>query len=58
MHHKGHGMFYFLKQFEHTIDNQGESLVITIKGEKEEIAKLERKLKAMHELMDDCECCC
>jgi hypothetical protein len=49
--------FKQLKNFKFNIENKGEQLVITAKGKKEEIAVLEKKLKALHELTDGC-CCC
>lgn len=40
----------FCKDLDCKMENKGEELVITIKGDKEKLAKLERKLKAMKEL--------
>ncbi len=48
----------FLKNFTHTVENKGESLVITVKGEKEKIAGLEKKLKAIKELCCGEDGCC
>lgn len=45
------------KNFTHTVENKGESLVITVKGEKEKIADLEKKLKAIKELCSGEDCC-
>lgn len=47
-------MMPFLKDLDCEIENQGGKLVITIKGDKEKLAKVEKKLKAFKEL---CECC-
>lgn len=54
---------HFCKDFDCDMENKGDSIVITIKGEKEKLEKLERKLKAMRELCgcgetDDGEGCC
>jgi len=46
----------FLKDFKLKIENKGEELVITASGSKEAVAKLEKKLNAIHELCGDC-CC-
>jgi len=49
----------FLKDLDFSMENQGEKLVITIKGDKEKIKSVERKLNAMKELCGgDCECSC
>lgn len=59
---------YFKKMFEDLdfkMENQGEKIVITIKGEKDKLEKLEKKLNALkdlHEACDDeeggcCGCC-
>jgi len=53
MHGKKHGFKNFFKDFEHKIVNNGDNLTITISGEKERIAKLERKLNAIKELFSD-----
>ena len=45
----GH-MMGFCKDLKCELDNQGDSLVITIKGEADKIAKLERKINARKEL--------
>ena len=51
--------FPFLKDLDFSMENQGEKLVITIKGDKEKIKSVERKLNAMKELCGgDCECSC
>ena len=54
------GMMHFFKDLDCSMENQGEKLVITIKGDKEKIAKAEKKLKALHELCccGDEKCCC
>ncbi len=49
----------FFKDLECNMDNQGDKLVITLKGDKEKIAKVEKKLKALQELgCCEEECCC
>jgi len=51
----------FFKKFDHKIDNQGDKLVITLSGEKEELQKLEKALNALHDLhevCEDCDDCC
>jgi hypothetical protein len=40
------------------MNNHGEKLVISISGEKRKLAKLEKKLTALHELCADGECPC
>lgn len=53
-------MFHkFMKGLKHDIKNQGEELIITVKGNKEQIAKLEKKLQAIMTLTSDCcpDCC-
>ncbi len=47
-------MHKFLKDLKVDMSNKGEELVVSIKGEKDKIAKVERKLKALKELS----CCC
>ena len=55
---KGHFMHMF-KNFDHQIENQGDKLVITIKGEKQELVKLEKVMTAMKDLHEACgEDCC
>ena len=44
---------HHLKDMDVKMENKGEELVITVKGDKEKIAVTERKLKALKEL-----CCC
>ena len=44
---------HHLKDFEIKMENKGEDLIIAVHGEKEKIAKLEKKLMALKEL-----CCC
>ena len=52
----------FLKGIETKMENKGEELVITIKGDKEKIAMFEKKLNALKELHsgccegEDCDC--
>lgn len=54
----GH-MREFLKGLDFTMENKGEQLVITIKGDKEKIKNIEKKLNALKELCDgECECSC
>ena len=43
-------MGHFCKDLDCKMENKGEELVVTMKGDKEKLAKLERKLKAMKEL--------
>ena len=54
----GH-MLQMFKGLDHSIENKGDSLVITVKGDKEDIAKLEKMLKAMKDLHEACgdDCC-
>lgn len=51
-----------LKNFDVTMENKGKSLLITVKGDEDEIKALEKKLNAVKELCSDCEdgegCCC
>jgi hypothetical protein len=61
-------MMHFFKDLDYDMENKGDKLVITIKGDKEKIAKVEKKLKAMKDLCDcgeegccgdkDSGCCC
>lgn len=52
-------MMHFFKDLDCKMENQGDKLVITIKGDKEKIAKVERKLKALKELCcGEEDCCC
>ncbi len=64
-----HGHFLqMFKDLEHTIENKGDSLIITLKGDKESLAKVEKvfiAMKSLHEACgDDCcggqggSCCC
>ena len=55
---KGH-LMQLLNDFEHKIENKGNELVVIIKGDKEELAKLEKVIKAMKDLHEACgeECC-
>jgi hypothetical protein len=52
-HGNGHGCCDSFKSLDHKMENQGDKLVITLSGDKEVIAKVEKKMKAMREL---CEC--
>ncbi len=50
----------FLKDLDVDMKNQGETLVITVKGDKEKIKHVEKKLNAIRDLCcdgDDCHCC-
>jgi translation initiation factor 1 (eIF-1/SUI1) len=53
-----HNMMEHLKDVKVEIENQGGKLVITLSGEPEKLQKLEKKLKALHELCGDGECGC
>lgn len=46
-----------LKDAKVELTNKGEELVISVKSNKDHIASLEKKLKAMQELCCDDECC-
>lgn len=48
----------WLKDFDIKMENKGEEMVISIKGNKEKIISLEKKLKALKELHDCCDCHC
>ncbi|MFH1186670.1 MAG: hypothetical protein V1697_00690 [Candidatus Levyibacteriota bacterium] len=54
-------MGHFCKGLDCNMENQGDELVITIKGDKEKIAKMEKKMEAMKVLYgcgeDNEECC-
>jgi hypothetical protein len=52
------GMMHFCKDLDCSMENQGDKLVITIKGDKEKIAVVEKKLKALKELCCCCDCGC
>lgn len=43
----------FCKDLDVKMDNQGETLIVTVKGDKDKIAKIEKKLNAMHTLHCD-----
>lgn len=45
----------FLKGLDVNIENKGEELLISIKGDKEKIAHIEKKFRAVNELC--CGCC-
>lgn len=54
-------MGHFCKGLDCKMENQGDKLVITIKGDKEKLVKLEKKMKAMREICcgdEDSEGCC
>lgn len=53
-------MKHFCKDLECNMENQGDKLTITLKGDKEKIAQVEKKLKALQELCckDGENCCC
>jgi predicted glycosyltransferase len=54
----GH-MMHFFKDVEHKIENKGEELVITFKGDKNQLAKMEKVMRAMKDLHEACgEDCC
>ena len=48
----------FCKKFKIKTENRGDSFVITFTGKKEDIAKLDKKHKAMIELCCDGDECC
>jgi hypothetical protein len=56
-----HGHFQdLLKDLDIKMENQGDKLVITVKGDKEKLKTVEKKLNALHELCGDecgCHCC-
>ena len=56
-----HGHFKELcKDLDIGMENQGDKLVITIKGDKEKLKMVEKKLNALKELCpcgEDCDCC-
>jgi hypothetical protein len=47
------GTMRFFKDLDCSMENQGEKLVITIKGDNGKVAEAEKKIKALQEL-----CCC
>lgn len=53
-------MKHFCKDLDCNMENLGDKLVITLKGDKEKIAKVEKKFKALQELCccKDEDCCC
>ena len=53
MHRRKHRFMNFFKGLDHKIENNGDNLTITISGDTEKIARLERKLNAMKELCFD-----
>lgn len=56
-----HGHFLqMFKDLDYNVENKGDSLVITLKGDKETLIKAEKVLGAMknlHEACGDNECC-
>ncbi len=59
-HGNGHSCADMCKDLKHEMKNEGDTLSITFTGDKEKIATLEKKLKAMHTLCCDGEgdgCC-
>jgi len=56
-----HGHFKELfKDLDLKMENQGEKLVITVKGDKEKLKNVEKKLNAIKELCggeEGCSCC-
>lgn len=55
------GLKNFCKDLDCNMENQGDKLVITIKGDEKKLAIVEKKLKALKELSCCCcgeECCC
>ena len=55
-----HGHFKELfKDLDLKMENQGEKLVITVKGDKEKLKNVEKKLNAIKELCSEegCSCC-
>ena len=47
-------MRQFFKDLDINIENKGDELVISIKGDKEKLVVAEKKLNAMKELSSDC----
>jgi hypothetical protein len=47
-------MKHFLKDVQVDMDNKGEEILISIKGDEKKLSMIEKKLKAMQEL---CGCC-
>jgi len=53
----------FHKKFKITKENNGDKLVITFAGSKEDVEKMDKKIDAFHVLAEDCccggeDCCC
>lgn len=44
----------FHKKFKITKENQGDKLVVTLVGTKDDIEKLDKKIAAFHVLAEDC----
>lgn len=40
------------------MENKGGEMIISVKGDKEKLASLEKKLKALKELHEGCNCHC
>ncbi|MFC1655603.1 hypothetical protein ACFL3C_01925 [Patescibacteria group bacterium] len=54
----GHGDHKeFFKDIKHDMVNEGDKLVITISGDKDKLAKIEKKIKAFHTLCCGDDCC-
>ena len=47
-----------LKDLDVTMENKGDSLVITVKGDKDKLKNVEKKLNAIKELCSDEDGCC
>lgn len=47
----------FLKGLDTSVENKGDELIISVKGDKEKISQLERKLGALKELCCGGGCC-
>jgi len=47
----------FLKGLDITVENKGAELIISIKGDKEKLAQVEKKLGALKELCSEGGCC-
>lgn len=51
-------MKHIFENLDVKMENKGTEMVITIKGDKEKIVSVEKKLKALHELCSGCCDCC
>lgn len=58
---KGMKMKHLLKDVQIEMDNKGEEIIVSIKGDKEKLSIIEKKLKALKELGQCCKgegsCC-